>query len=282
MLLEGKKYAELINNETKGILKDLNEHGIYPCLAVVVVGNNPASAVYIRNKKKVLDNLGISNIDVILPGNISKEDLENKLDELSNNKVITSILLQLPLPEHLKKDTNEIMAHICSKKDVDGFTAENIGNLDLYKDAIAPCTPAGIIKMLKYENVEIDGKHVVIIGRSNIVGKPLAKLFLQENATVTICHSHTKDLKKFTSDADILVAAVGKAKFITSDMVKEDSIVIDVGINRIDGKIIGDVDFEHVKEKVEMITPVPGGIGKITTAMLAFNVCKLYIKKVNK
>jgi len=275
MLLEGKKYAELINNETKEILKDLNKHGIHPCLAVVVVGNNPASAVYVRNKKKILDEIGISNIDVTFSEDISKEDLENKLDELSKNKSITAILLQLPLPEHLKKDTNEIMSHICSKKDVDGFTAENIGNLDLYKNAIAPCTPTGIIKMLKYENVEIDGKHVVIVGRSNIVGKPLAKLFLQENATVTICHSHTKDLKKFTSDADILVVAVGKAKFITPDMVKEDSIVIDVGINRIDGKFIGDVDFEHVKEKVKMITPVPGGVGKITTAMLAFNVCKL-------
>ena len=275
MLLEGKKYAELINNETKEILKDLNKHGIHPCLAVVVVGNNPASAVYVRNKKKILDEIGISNIDVTLSEDISKEDLENKLDELSKNKSITAILLQLPLPNHLKKDTNEIMSHICSKKDVDGFTAKSIGNLDLYKDVIAPCTPAGIIKMLKYENVEIDGKHVVIVGRSNIVGKPLAKLFLQENATVTICHSHTKDLKKFTSDADILVVAVGKAKFITPDMVKKDSIVIDVGINKINGKLIGDVDFEHVKEKVEMITPVPGGVGKITTAMLAFNVCKL-------
>ena len=262
MILEGKKYAELINNETKEILKELNEKDIYPCLAVVVVGNDPASAVYVRNKKKVLDNLGISNMDVVLPEDISKEELEKKLDELSNNKVVTSILLQLPLPEHLKEDTNKIMSHICSKKDVDGFTAENIGNLDLYKNVIAPCTPAGIIKMLKYENVEIDGKHVVIIGRSNIVGKPLAKLFLQENATVTICHSHTKDLRKFTSDADILIAAVGKANFITSDMVKEDSIVIDVGINRVNGKLVGDVDFEHVKDKVEMITPVPGGVWK--------------------
>jgi methylenetetrahydrofolate dehydrogenase (NADP+)/methenyltetrahydrofolate cyclohydrolase len=213
-------------------------------------------------------------MDVVLPEDISKEELEKKLDELSNNKVVTSILLQLPLPEHLKKDTNEIMSHICSTKDVDGFTAENIGNLDLYKNVIAPCTPAGIIKMLKYENVEIDGKHVVIIGRSNIVGKPLAKLFLNENATVTICHSHTKDLKKFTSTADILVAAVGKAKFITSDMVKEDSIVIDVGINRVNGKLVGDVDFEHVKDKVDMITPVPGGVGKLTTAMLAYNIVR--------
>lgn len=274
MILEGKKYAELINNETKEILKNLNEKDIYPCLAVVVVGNDPASAVYVRNKKKVLDNFGISNMDVVLPEDISKEELEKKLDELSNNKVVTSILLQLPLPEHLKKDTNEIMSHICSKKDVDGFTAENIGNLDLYKNVIAPCTPAGIIKMLKYENVEIDGKHVVIVGRSNIVGKPLAKLFLQENATVTICHSHTKALRKFTSDADILIAAVGKANFITADMVKEDSIVIDVGINRVNGKLVGDVDFEHVKEKAEMITPVPGGVGKITTAMLAHNIVR--------
>ena len=274
MILEGKKYAELINNETKEILKNLNEKDIYPCLAVVVVGNDPASAVYVRNKKKVLDNFGISNMDVVLPEDISKEELEKKLDELSNNKVVTAILLQLPLPEHLKKDTNEIMSHICSTKDVDGFTAENIGNLDLYKNVIAPCTPAGIIKMLKYENVEIDGKHVVIVGRSNIVGKPLAKLFLQKNATVTICHSHTKDLRKFTSDADILIAAVGKANFITADIVKEDSIVIDVGINRVNGKLVGDVDFEHVKEKVEMITPVPGGVGKITTAMLAFNIVR--------
>jgi len=274
MILEGKKYAELINNETKEILKELNEKSIYPCLAVVVVGNDHASAVYVRNKKRVLDNLGISNMDVVLPENISKEELEKKLNELSNNKVVTSILLQLPLPEHLKEDTNEIMSHICSEKDVDGFTAENIGNLDLYKNVIAPCTPAGIIKMLKYENVEIDGKHVVIVGRSNIVGKPLAKLFLRENATVTICHSYTKDLRKFTSDADILIAAVGKANFITADMVKEDSIVIDVGINRVNGKLVGDVDFEHVKEKVEMITPVPGGVGKITTAMLAYNVVR--------
>ena len=277
MILVGKKYAELINNETKEILKDLNKKNIYPCLAVVVVGNDPASAVYVRNKKKVLDNFGISNMDVVLPEDISKEELEKKLDELSNNKVVTSILLQLPLPEHLKEDTNEIISHICSKKDVDGFTAENIGNLDLYKNVIAPCTPAGIIKMLKYENVEIDGKHVVIVGRSNIVGKPLAKLFLQENATVTICHSHTKDLRKFTSNADILIAAVGKANFITADMVKEDSIVIDVGINRVNGKLVGDVDFEHVKDKVEIITPVPGGVGKLTTAMLAFNIVK-YIK----
>jgi methylenetetrahydrofolate dehydrogenase (NADP+)/methenyltetrahydrofolate cyclohydrolase len=241
-----------------------------PGLAVVIVGEDPASQIYVRNKIKACEELGIRSYSYHLPENTEQEKVELLLDELSRDVNVDGILLQLPLPKHLNQE--EVMAHISVKKDVDGFSPENLGLLALHKENMVACTPLGVMKLLENEGIELAGKNAVVIGRSDTVGKPMAMLLLNENATVTICHSKTKNLKEICKNADILISAIGKAKFVTSDMVKEGAVVVDIGINRDEnGKLCGDVDFENVKDKTSYITPVPGGVGPMTITMLMYN-----------
>ncbi len=238
-----------------------------------MVGDDKASKVYVKNKSKACEEVGIEYEEHILPASTKREELLELIEKLNNDESIHGILVQSPLPQGL--DANEAFRAISPKKDVDGFHPINVGKLSLNQDCFVSCTPFGIIKMLEAYNIEVEGAHAVIIGRSNIVGKPLAKCLLNKNATVTVCHSKTKNLKEITKQADILIAAIGKAKFITADMVKEGATIIDVGINRMeDGKLLGDTDFEAIKEKVAYITPVPGGVGPMTIAMLMHNVVK--------
>ena len=243
-----------------------------PGLAVVIVGENPASQVYVRNKHKACEALGIYSEIIAMPETTTKEELIAKVDELNADAKIHGILVQLPLPEQIARFESEILDRINPLKDVDGFHPVNVGRLVTGQPALVPCTPFGCIRMLELAGIPMDGKRAVIIGRSNIVGKPMLHLLLQKNATVTICHSHTKDLASITREADILVAAIGKPHFVTADMVKPGAAVIDVGINRIaPKKLAGDVDFEQVKEIAGAITPVPGGVGLLTIAMLMQN-----------
>ena len=238
-----------------------------------MVGDDKASKVYVKNKSKACEDVGIEYEEHILPANTKMEELLELIEKLNNDETVHGILVQSPLPKGL--DANEAFRTISPKKDVDGFNPINVGKLSLNQDCFVSCTPYGIIKMLEAYNIEIEGLHAVIIGRSNIVGKPLAQCLLNKNATVTICHSRTKNLKELTKQADILIAAIGKAKFVTEDMVKDGATVIDVGINRMDdGKLLGDTDFENIKDKVSHITPVPGGVGPMTIAMLMNNVVK--------
>lgn len=268
-IIDGKTIAAAIREE---IRQDVAQMQRKPALAVVIVGEDPASQIYVRNKVKACGEIGINSYVYTLPTDCSQEALEAKLDELATNKGIDGILLQLPLPKHL--DTESAMARIPFEKDVDGFSERNLGLLALHKEKMVACTPLGVMKLLEAEGVQIAGKHAVILGRSDTVGKPMAMLLLNADATVTVCHSKTKNLKELCLQADILVAATGKAKFVTEDMVKEGAIVIDVGINRDeDGKLCGDVDFESVKQKASLITPVPGGVGPMTIAMLMQNTC---------
>ncbi|MBP3721861.1 MAG: bifunctional methylenetetrahydrofolate dehydrogenase/methenyltetrahydrofolate cyclohydrolase FolD [Selenomonadaceae bacterium] len=275
-ILQGKEFAAIFKeNARKKVLELKEKYGTAPGLAVIIVGNNPASEVYVRNKHKSCEELGIYSEVVSMPENTSKGELLNKIDELNDAKNIHGILVQLPLPESISKHESEILNRINPKKDVDGFHPINVGKLSIGEDALVPCTPAGCVKMLELSNIDIEGKNAVIIGRSNIVGKPMFNLLLKKNATVTVCHSKTKNLADITKQADILVAAIGKPKFVTADMVKEGAVIIDVGINRIaPKKLVGDVDFDEVKEKVGAITPVPGGVGLLTVAMLMENVVK--------
>lgn len=275
-ILQGKEFAAIFKeNARKKVLELKEKYGTAPGLAVIIVGNNPASEVYVRNKHKSCEELGIYSEVVSMPENTSKDELLNKIDELNDAKNIHGILVQLPLPETISKYESEILNRINPKKDVDGFHPTNVGKLSIGEDALVPCTPAGCVKMLELSNIDIEGKNAVIIGRSNIVGKPMFNLLLKKNATVTVCHSKTKNLADITKQADILVAAIGKPKFVTADMVKEGAVIIDVGINRIaPKKLVGDVDFDEVKEKVGAITPVPGGVGLLTVAMLMENVVK--------
>lgn len=254
-------------------LKDKIENSnIQPGLAVVIVGNDPASRIYVRNKIKACGEIGIRSFSYELPETATQKEVEDLLDALAEKDEIHGILLQLPLPKGL--DSEAAMAHIPFEKDVDGFSAENLGLLTLHKEKVVACTPLGIMKILENEGVDLCGKHAVVIGRSDTVGKPMAMLLLNANATVTVCHSKTVDLKAICRTADVLVSAVGKAKFVTADMVKEGAVVIDVGMNRDeDGKLCGDVDFENVKEKTSCITPVPGGVGPMTITMLMYNTC---------
>ncbi|MBR1553014.1 MAG: bifunctional methylenetetrahydrofolate dehydrogenase/methenyltetrahydrofolate cyclohydrolase FolD [Schwartzia sp.] len=269
-ILSGKEYAAKIKEAAK---KEADTLGIVPGLAVVMVGDNPASAVYVRNKNKACEELGFHSVMETLSADTSKEELLSVIDRLNADASIHGILVQLPLPAALAGAEQEILNRISPDKDVDGFHPVNVGRLSTGQDALAPCTPAGCIKMLEYADIPMDGKRAVIIGRSNIVGKPMAQLLLAKNATVTICHSHTKNLAEITREADILVAAIGKPKFVTADMVKPGATVIDVGINRIEPKkLVGDVDFEAVQEVAGAITPVPGGVGLLTVAMLMQNV----------
>jgi methylenetetrahydrofolate dehydrogenase (NADP+)/methenyltetrahydrofolate cyclohydrolase len=275
-ILEGKVFAAEIKQSVKVEVEHLiDSQGITPGLAVIIVGENAASKVYVANKHKACEELGIYSEVIRMPEMITKEELLQQIMTLNKNKAIHGILLQLPLPEALKNEEAELLKAIHPDKDVDGLHPMNVGKLAIGQEHLVPCTPAGCIKMLELAKVEIAGKHAVIVGRSNLVGKPMANLLLARHATVTVCHSRTIDLPSITRQADILIVAIGKAHFVTKDMVKPGAVVIDVGINRIaDKKLVGDVDFEQVKEVAGAITPVPGGVGLLTTAMLVSNTVK--------
>ena len=275
-ILYGKDFATQIKDSARLEIENLRKNfGVTPGLAVIIVGEDPASQVYVKNKHKTCAELGISSEIVALPANITKNQLINTIQELNSDKNTHGILVQLPLPAEIKNFSEEILNSIDPCKDVDGFHPVNVGNLVIGSPKLVPCTPAGCIEMLDLANIEIDGKNAVIIGRSNIVGKPLLHLLLARHATVTICHTHTKNLPEIARQADILVAASGKPGLVTADMVKPGATVIDVGINRIaPKKLVGDVDFDAVKDVAGAITPVPGGVGLLTVAMLMKNVVK--------
>ncbi len=268
--IDGKEIAAQIRAEVKeDAEKFFAENGIKVGLAVVLVGDDPASAVYVRNKIKACEEVGFLSSAYRLPADATQDEVESLVVQLAEDERIHGILVQLPLPGHL--DAERILALIPTEKDVDGFSAENLGRLACGKEGTVACTPLGVMELLARSGAEIAGKRAVVIGRSNIVGKPMAMLLLNANATVTVCHSKTKDLASICAQADILVAAIGRAKFVTADMVKEGAAVIDVGINRVDGKLVGDVDYDAVAPKTSMITPVPGGVGPMTIAMLLKN-----------
>lgn len=275
-ILEGKIFAAQIREKVKTELEALKaEYGVVPGLAVIIVGEDPASRVYVANKHKACEEIGIYSEIIRLPENVTKQELLDKISQLNSDAKIHGILVQLPLPQHLRPFEKEIMNFISSDKDVDGFHPVNAGKLAIGEEHLVPCTPHGCIKMLEYAGISVSGKRAVIIGRSNIVGKPMFHLLLSRNATVTVCHSRTENLAAITREADILVAAVGKPHFVTKDMVKPGAVVIDVGINRIaEKKLVGDVDFDAVKSVAGAITPVPGGVGLLTIAMLLFNTVK--------
>lgn len=269
-IIDGKAISAAIKDELKEQVKAYKEQGIEITLAVVKVGNDPASAVYVRNKEKACEYVGITSRTLALPEETTEEELLKVVEDLNNDSAVNGILVQLPLPKHI--DESKILLAIDSNKDVDGFHPVNVGKMVIGEDAFLPCTPAGIIEMLKRSDVDITGKECVVIGRSNIVGKPMSILMLKENATVTIAHSRTRDLKEVTKRADILIAAIGKAKFVTDEYVKDGAVVIDVGMDRDEnGKLCGDVDFESVEKKASAITPVPGGVGPMTVTMLLVN-----------
>ncbi len=273
IILDGKETARKIRERLTNEVAELRKNGVTPKLAVIMVGDDKASTIYVRNKSKACDEIGIEFTEHLLPENTTQTELLKLIDELNSNKEINGILLQSPIPKHL--DINEAFRRILPDKDVDGFNPVNVGKLVLGQNTFVSCTPFGIIKLLEEYNISLEGKNAVIIGRSNIVGKPMSQCLLNKNATVTICHSKTNNLKEFTKKADILVSAIGKPKFVTKDMVKEGAIVIDVGINRnLEGKVCGDVDFENIKNMTSYITPVPGGVGPMTIAMLMNNVVK--------
>lgn len=274
-IIDGKKVSSHIKDNIAAEVKMLkNKTGKTPGLAVVLVGDDPASAVYVKNKNKTCKNIGFQSFEHILPENTSEDKLLNLINELNNDDQVNGILVQLPLPSHISSKT--ILVSINPQKDVDGFHLENVGRLVTGNALFKPCTPAGIIKLLDEYKIEIEGKNAVIIGRSNIVGKPVSFLLLERNATVTICHSRTKDLPSITRSADILIAAIGKPNFVSLDMVKNNAVVIDVGINRLDGKLVGDVDFASVSKQASLITPVPGGVGPMTIAMLMENTLQAF------
>lgn len=270
MILDGYSVAKKIRKELKDKALLLQEKNIFPKLVVIQIGNDEASALYIRNKKIACEEVGIIFEEIHFSEEVNERELEIKIEQLNNDKSVHGILIQSPLPNHF--DKNRIFNLVSDKKDVDGFTDVNIAKLYRFQNGYVPCTALGIIRLLKEYQISLSGKHVVIAGRSNIVGKPLAMLFLQENATVTIIHSKTLNKENIMKEADILVSAIGKPKIINASMVKENAIVIDVGINFLDKKIVGDVDFEDVASKASYITPVPKGVGPMTVAMLLENV----------
>lgn len=272
-ILSGKEFAARIKEDAARGVAALKAAGVLPRLAVIIVGSDPASEVYVRNKQRTCEELGIRSDHIALPAETSKEELLACIEELNVDPEVHGILVQLPLPAQIAEDEEEILSHIDPRKDVDGFHPVNVGHLVLGAPGLRPCTPAGCIRMLDYAGIPIEGAHAVIIGRSNIVGKPMAHLLLERNATVTICHSRTQNLAAIARTADILVAAVGRPRFVTADMVKEGATVIDVGINRIaPKKLVGDVDFDAAAAVAGAITPVPGGVGLLTVAMLMENV----------
>ena len=270
LLIDGKKISTEIKDELKVTVDELKKQGVETCLAVIQVGDDPASSIYVRNKKRACAYVGIESLSYELPEETTEDQLVKLVKELNENDNVHGILVQLPLPKHINADT--IIRTISPDKDVDGFHPESVGRLCIGEPGFVSCTPAGIIQLLKRSGIEIEGKECVVVGRSNIVGKPMSILLLRENGTVTITHSRTKDLKEVTGRADILVVAIGKPKFITADYVKEGAVVIDVGMHRNEeNKLCGDVDFDDVKDKVSAITPVPGGVGPMTIAMLMYN-----------
>jgi len=281
-IMDGKKLAEELNQKLKQqIEKDVNKSGIKPKLATILVGDNPASKVYLNIKKKICDKVNIESVSIELDKNINKNQLLSEINRLNTDPSVHGILLQLPLPQNLIDETNQFLAAIDPNKDVDGLHPMNIGNLFNYNEYLSPCTPKGIIKLLEYYNIELSGKDVTIINRSRLVGKPLIFMLLKRNATISVCHTKTKDINKYIKNADILIVAVGKPKFIKADQIKEGVVIIDVGITRIDGHLYGDADFENVLPKVSRITPVPGGVGPMTTHMLmqnTYNAFKNLIK----
>ena len=287
-IIDGKKLAKKIREELKIKCDELKQKGIYPKLAVIMVGNNPASKVYVRNKSNACADVGVEYVEYLLEENIEQEELIELIKKLNEDKTINGILLQSPIPMHL--DINEAFKTITYIKDVDGFSPASVGKLCIGEDTFISCTPYGVMKMLEEYNIDLNGKHVVILGRSNIVGKPLIQCCLQKNATVTICHSKTQKLEEITKQADVLISAIGQPEFVKTDMIKDKAVVIDVGINRNkDGKLVGDVDFENVKDseiyaldKASYITPVPGGVGPMTIAMLMNNVIKAAEEQTKK
>ena len=268
-ILDGKLMAEDLTKDQTRRVAELAAKGVIPGLAVVLVGEDPASQIYVRNKGIACETVGMHSKTIRLPRSALQDEVIAAVDELNADDSIHGILVQLPLPGHL--DEAAVLARILPQKDVDGFHISNAGKLFSGQSGVVPCTPKGIIHMLKQGGVELTGKDAVVIGRSNIVGKPAAMLLLNENCTVTICHSRTQNLKEHCRRADILVAAIGKPRFVTADMVKPGAAVVDVGINRVDGKVVGDVDYEAVSEVAGYITPVPGGVGKLTISMLIEN-----------
>lgn len=279
-IIDGRMTAQKIKSSLREEVEELKSKGIIPKLAVIMVGNDPASKVYVKNKSIACNEIGVDYEEYLLHETTTMDELLELINKLNNDDSVNGILLQSPIPRNL--DINEAFKAIKPEKDVDGFNPYNVGKLCLGQDTFISCTPNGIIELLEEYNIDIEGKNAVVVGRSNIVGKPMMQCLLNKNATVTICHSRTKDLKEETSMADILVVAIGKEKFIKEDMVKKGAVVIDVGINRMEnGKICGDVDYDEVSKKASYITPVPGGVGPMTIAMLMNNVVKA-AKEQNK
>ena len=277
-IIDGKLISQNLKEQVKENVSSFKEnYGRDVCLAVILVGENPASQVYVKNKIKACEYTGIKSLSFKLDETASEKEVIELVKSLGNDDKVDGILVQLPLPKHINED--KVLSEIPPVKDVDGFTSINIGNLLLDKPCTVACTPQGIITMLKHENIELSGKRAVVIGRSNIVGKPVSLLLLKENCTVTICHSKTKNLKEVTKEADIIIAALGRAKFVTEDMVKDSAVVIDVGINRTENGLKGDVDYENVYNKCSYITPVPGGVGPMTIATLMENTYKCALRR---
>lgn len=274
-ILDGKLVSQKVKDEVAAEIKQLTEKGFRaPCLAVILVGDNEASKVYVRNKKRACEAVGIQSLEYLLPADTRQEELDALVDQLNEDDSVDGILVQLPLPKHLNEQS--IINRIAVTKDVDAFHPYNVGKIMLGTPELLPCTPAGVMRLLADYGISVSGKECVVVGRSNIVGKPMAQLLLAANGTVTICHSRTPDLAEHTRRADILVVAIGVAKKITADMIKEDAVVIDVGMNRSEGKLCGDVDFESCLQKASYITPVPGGVGLMTVAMLMQNTLTAY------
>lgn len=268
-IIDGKLVSAAVKERVADEVKELNAKGVSVCLAVILVGQDPASQIYVANKKKACESLGIISKEYLLPENTTQEELLSLVNKLNNDTSVNGILCQLPLPKGLNEKA--VIEAINPAKDVDAFHPINVGRIMIGDYDFLPCTPAGVMEMLSYYNIDVNGKECVVIGRSNIVGKPMGMLLLHKNGTVTIAHSRTQNLSEVTRRADILVAAVGKAKFVTADMVKDGAVVIDVGMNRAGGKLCGDVDFENVSKKASYITPVPGGVGPMTIAVLMKN-----------
>ncbi len=279
VIIDGKKISQEIKDEVKAKAEQLKAAGIEPCLAVILVGEDPASRVYVRNKKRACEYCGIKSLSYELPESTTEEELLALVDKLNNDKSCNGILVQLPLPKHINEE--KVLLKIKPEKDVDGFHPYNVGLLSIGSADLKACTPAGCIELIKRSGIDICGKNCVVVGRSNIVGKPVGMLLLAENGTVTTCHSKTKNMAEICANADILVVAIGKEKFIKADMIKEGAVIIDVGINRMeDGKLCGDVDFDEAVTKAGYITPVPGGVGPMTIAML-MNNCITACEKQN-
>ena len=270
-IIDGKLVSKTLRENIASEIDSFKKvSGVTPGLAVILVGNDPASSVYVRNKHKACLEVGINSYQIELPETTSEDELLAKIDELNSDNNVNGILVQLPLPKHISED--KVIDRISPEKDVDAFHPENVGKIMIGKYTFLPCTPAGIVELLNFYNIDVTGKRCAVIGRSNIVGKPMSLLLLEKNGTVTVCHSRTKDLKSITLESDIVVVAIGKPEFLTQDMVKEGAVVIDVGINRLpDGRLVGDVEFSGVSERASYITPVPGGVGPMTITMLLKN-----------